>query len=75
MSATTFDLLINWIWPRPGESFSSEEAGLTPALYVKLHAAHPWLTSPENRNELLKEICAVEELYGAQEVEPCVSDS
>ena len=34
MSATTFDLLINWIWPRPGESFSSEEAGLTPPVYI-----------------------------------------
>ena len=35
MSATTFDLLINWIWPRPGESFSSEETGLTPPVYIE----------------------------------------
>ncbi len=36
MSATTFDLLINWIWPRPGESFSSEETGLTPPVYIEI---------------------------------------
>ena len=35
MSVTTFDLLINWIWPRPGESFSSEETGLTPPVYIE----------------------------------------
>ena len=39
MSATTLDSLYDWIWPRPGESSPSEEAGLTPSPPVYIATA------------------------------------
>ena len=57
MSATTFDLLYNWIWPRPGESSPSEEAGLTPTppVYIATapHVHIPFLDSDSNCETVL----------------------
>ena len=57
MSATTFDLLYNWIWPRPGESSSSDEAGLTPTppVYIEtLPRVHiPFLDDDSNCQTML----------------------